>query len=490
MGTDFKMGWVAVVSRVVNTYPVRLAFLGSLVLSLIAIAGVVTVARDAAFYLTIAQRIAEQGPAAAVAFDWPWFAFLLAGTHLVLHLPLEWCAYLWCTLFLAGTCALMVDCVRQRSPQAAAWACLVVLAMPALNAYRNDILREFGFWFFCTLTLWLVLRWQSRGGWSHAAFIHLAIVGAALFRLEALLLLPALGLWQLPNLFTRGRRRQFLQFALLPVVGAVLLAIALAVRGELSFQRINYFLAMVNPQRVLASFHLLSEQFANTLIHDYSKGQAGQIIFFGMLATILISFIKLLGPFCLAFVHRSGWTSLRTYWDQYRPFAWAALLYVVVLMLFFLRQQFMISRYVSFLDLLAVPLVAVALSAFASRFARLGKALVVIGLLVMLSNVVSTGARKTQYLEAAQWVEANIDPQATVFFEDGRVSYYAGRGYTTKILPREREMSPERASAYRYFVIDARSDEPWLQEWLARHNKRVLAEFANRKKATVVVIGD
>lgn len=490
MGTDFKMGWAAVVSRVVNTYPVRLAFLGSLVLSLIAIAGVVTVARDAAFYLTIAQRIAEQGPAAAVAFDWPWFAFLLAGTHLVLHLPLEWCAYLWCTLFLAGTCALMVDCVRQRTPQAATWACLVVLAMPAVNAYRNDILREFGFWFFCTLTLWLALRWQSRGGWLRAAFIHLAIVGAALFRLEALLLLPALGLWQLPNLFARGRRQQFLQFVLLPVVGAALVMVVLSVRGDLSFQRIDHFLAMVNPQRVLASFQLLSKQFAGTLINDYSKDQAGQIILFGMLATVLISFIKLLGPFSLAFLHRCGWSSLRTYWEQFRPFAWAALLYIAVLMLFFIRQQFMISRYVSFLDLLLVPLVAVALSVFASRFPRLGKALIAIGVLVMLSNVISTGARKTQYLEAARWVQANIDPQAAVLYEDGRVSYYAGRGYVSVFRAREREMTPERAGAYSYFVIDARSDEPWLQEWLARNNKRVLAEFANRKKATVLIIGD
>lgn len=490
MGTDFKMGWAAVVSRVVNTYPVRLAFLGSLVLSLIAIAGVVTVARDAAFYLTIAQQIADQGPEAAKAFDWPWFAFLLAGTHLVLHLPIELCAYLWCTLFLAGSCALMVDCVRQRTPQAAVWACLVVLAMPAVNAYRNDILREFGFWFFCVLTLWLALRWQSRGGWVRAGFIHLAILGAAFFRFEALMLLPALGLWQLPNLFSRERRRRFLEFSLLPVVGGGLLIVALAVHGELSSSRIDFFLAMINPQRVFASLQQLSEQFAGTLINDYSKAQAGQIVFFGMLATVLISFVKLLGPFSLPFLHRSGWLSLRTYWNEYRPFAWAALLYVAVLMLFFIRNQFVISRYISFLDLLTVPLVAVALSVFAARFPRLGKALVAIGLVVMLSNVISTGARKTHYLEAAHWVEANIDPKAAVFYEDGRVSYYAGRGYASAFRAREREMTPERAGAYSYFVIDARSDEPWLQEWLARNNKRVLAEFANRKKATVLIIGD
>lgn len=490
MEVGVKMGWTAVISRVVNTYPVRLAFWGSLLLSLIAIAGVATVARDAAFYLTIAQQIAEQGPTAAKAFNWPWFAFLLAGTHLVLHLPIELCAYLWCALFMAGTCALMVDSVRQRTPDAAVWACLVVLAMPALNAYRNDILREFGFWFFCTLTLWLVLRWQERGGWLRAAAIHVAILGAALFRLEALLLLPALSLWQLPNLFSWVRRRQFLQFALVPVVGAAIVVAGLLAKGGLSSERVGFFLEMLNPRLVFASFHLLSEQFANTLINEYSKGQAGQIVFFGMLAAVLISFIKLMGPFCLPFLHRRSREAFGVYWREYRAFCWCALLYLVVLMLFFVRNQFMISRYVSFLDLLTVPLMAVALSVFARSFPRLGKALIVIAVLVMVSNVISTGARKTQYLEAAQWVEANIDPQAAVFYEDGRVSYYAGRGYIEKSVPREKAMAPDRASTYRYFVIDARSDEPWLQEWLAQNHKRVLTQFANRKKATVLIIGD
>jgi hypothetical protein len=474
------------VSRIIDEYPVWLAFLGSALLSLIAVSGTATVGRDAALYIDIAQQVSEHGPNVAWAtFDWPWFSFLLAGTHTVLHLPLELSAYLWCGLFFAGTSALMVDCVRQRSAHLTRWACLVVLAMPAVNAFRNDIIRECGFWFFCTLTLWLALRWQARGGWLRAAFIHLAIVAAALFRLEALLLVAALGLWQLPNLWSPGRRMQFAQFSLLPVLGLL----AVSVSGVFMSARVMLYLDMIAPHSVLAAFQMLRDQFANSLINKYSQDEAGRIIFFGILATMAISFVKLMGPFAVPFILRRNWGVLSVYWRDYRPFAWAALLYVVVLVLFFIKQQFMNTRYLSFLNLLFVPVLAMGLAAFVREFPRCGKWLVALGLLVMLSNVISTGVGKTHYVEAGRWLSTHVEPDAQTYFEDGRISYYAGRGYVMPVLTAEEAMSPSHAGDYQYFLIEAKGDEPWLNEWLLAHKLRIIEHFANRKGATVVVIG-
>ena len=208
--------------------PVWFAFLASLLLSLIAVLGVVTVGKDAAFYLDIAKQASEQGVGVAQErFNWPWFVLLLAGSHKYLGLPLELAGYLWCALFMAGTCALLVDVVRRRVPEAAWWACLVVLAMPAYNQFRGDILREFGFWFFCVLTLWLALRWQQGGGWLRLLLIFPAALAAALFRLEAVLLLPALALWQLPALFDSIRRKRALQLYLFLTLLAAAAGLAL-----------------------------------------------------------------------------------------------------------------------------------------------------------------------------------------------------------------------------------------------------------------------
>lgn len=474
------------VARIIDEYPVWLAFFGSLLLSLIAVMGTATVGRDAALYIDVAQQVTEQGPDVAwAAFDWPWFSLLLAATHSILRLPLELSAYLWCGLFFAGTSALMVDCVRQRSPDITRWACLVMLAMPAVNAFRNDIIRECGFWFFCTLALWLALRWHARGGWLRAAFIHIAIVAAALFRLEALLLIPALALWQLPGLWSSSRRLSFFQFSLLPVLGLLVVSVT----GVLLSARVVLYLDMIEPHGVFASFQMLCDQFANSLINKYSQDEAGRIIFFGILATMTITFVKLMGPFAVPFILRRNWGVLGIYWRDYRPFAWAALLYLVVLVLFFIKQQFMNARYMSFLNLLFVPVLAMGLAAFAREFPRLGKGLVVLALLVMLSNVISTGAGKTHYIEAGHWMSAHVESDAPTYFTDGRISYYAGRGYVMPVLTQEEAISPAHAGDYRYFVIEAKGDEPWLNEWLAAHKLRILEHFANRKGATVVVIG-
>ena len=474
------------VARIIDEYPVWLAFFGSLLLSLIAVMGTVTVGRDAALYIDVAQQVTEQGPDVAwAAFDWPWFSLLLAATHSILRLPLELSAYLWCGLFFAGTSALMVDCVRQRSPDITRWACLVMLAMPAVNAFRNDIIRECGFWFFCTLALWLALRWHARGGWLRAAFIHMVIVAAALFRLEALLLIPALALWQLPGLWSSSRRLSFFQFSLLPVLGLLVVSVT----GVLLSARVVLYLDMIEPHGVFASFQMLCDQFANSLINKYSQDEAGRIIFFGILATMTITFVKLMGPFAVPFILRRNWGVLGIYWRDYRPFAWAALLYLVVLVLFFIKQQFMNARYMSFLNLLFVPVLAMGLAAFAREFPRLGKGLVVLALLVMLSNVISTGAGKTHYIEAGHWMSAHVESDAPTYFTDGRISYYAGRGYVMPVLTQEEAISPAHAGDYRYFVIEAKGDEPWLNEWLAAHKLRILEHFANRKGATVVVIG-
>jgi uncharacterized Tic20 family protein len=479
------------ISRLKEVSSVRLAFFGSLLLSLISVLGTVVIGRDAALYLDIAQRASEQGPLLAIQlFDWPWFSLLLAGTHLLLRLPMELCAHLWCALFMAGTCALLVDCVRQRVPAASYWACLVVLAMPAFNQYRYDILREFGFWFFSILTLWLALRWHVRGGWWGAALIHVALFAAVLFRLEAVLLMPALALWQSSGLRTRAGWGRMLQLNALPLLGGVLGLLAVAVLGGLSSVRIEYYLSMLDPKRVFTSFRVLSDQFAGTLINKYSKDEAGRIIFFGLLAALLIQFIQALGPFAVPFLYRRSGAAVRSYWREFCPFAWAALLYLVVLMLFFVRQQFMIPRYVSFLNILVVPLAAVVLMSLSENSPRTTRALTVIALLVMLHNVISLGAQKTQYIDAGDWVAKHVEPGASVYYDDERIAYYAGRGYRVPGITREAAMSPEHYGRYRYFLIDAHGDEPWLQDWLVPQHKRILTRFANRRGDSVLVIGD
>jgi hypothetical protein len=126
---------------------------------------------------------------------------------------------------------------------------------------------------------------------------------------------------------------------------------------------------------------------------------------------------------------------------------------------------------------------------FSINYPRLAKAVVVLGLLVMAANVLSLGGKKTNYIAAGHWLAEHIEPSAAVYYEDGRLSYYAQRGYAQPTLPRETAMATGYAEHYQYFVVIADEQEPWLQAWMATHHLRPLAHFTQRKGKTVTVVG-
>lgn len=464
--------------------PVRFTFLASLLLSFVAIWGTVTVPRDATLYFDTAQVFLDQGLASAFRlFDWPWFSVLLAVTHWVTGLSLEDCGYLWCALLMAGTCALLVDCSRRWVPGSGYLACLVVLAMPAFNQYRGDILREFGFWFFCVLALWLAERWSEREGWGGACLVQLAILMAASFRLEAVFLYVALTLWALAE-------RSWVRVLKLNLLPALVALLAFLSVSELSVARLSYYQQVLDPRHLLTSFSLLADGLADAMRFKYSRDDAGVILFLGMLGKLLLDSLTCLGPLALPLLitGKRAWRQIICGTAQH--FSWAWLGYFSVLLIFFVHSQFMISRYESLLAVLAVPAAVMALRDFLQRFPRAGKVLLAFIVLAMLDNVISLGAKKTHLIEAGRWMASNVAPGEAVYYDDVRISYYAGRGARRQPYPREVAMSPEHAGGFRFFFVETDPGSPWLQEWLRRSNKRVLASFDNSKGDTVLVLGD
>lgn len=470
--------------------PPVLAFLASLVLSAVAISGTLIVGKDAAYYLDIAQQTLERGPGVAFQIEsWPWFPLLVAGSARLSGLPLEFLAHLWCALFAAGTSALLVAATQERLPGSGYWACLIVLAMPAFNQFRDDIIREHGFWFFVALALRLSLHWFERGGGWRAAAIQLAIAGAVFFRLEALFLIPALTLCLCCELRTRQGWLRLLQLNLLPLLGAAVVLLAIVSGSGVSQPRILYFLSLIDPHSLLARLDLMAGSFAKAALAKYAADEARQIVVYGLSLALLTKFLALNGPFVLPLLLRQSWSAMRLNYPTLRPFAWAWLLYLLLLLIYFIQKGFVNSRYVSLLNLLALPFLTTVLLVFVHRFPRLAKGLVVVSCLVMVNNVTSFGARKTHYLEAASWVAQHTAQADAIYYEDPRIAYYAGRGYPIPLLSTEEALG-QAPQSFRYFVLTPKRDESTLHPLLAEQHKRVLGRFANRKGDSVLIVGD
>lgn len=481
-----------VAARLRSISPVSLAFCASLLLSAIAYLNDPVINKDGVLYIDTARIFLADGFGKTIKhFDWPWFSMLIGASHWLTGLSADLLARIWCTLFMAGTCGLMVACIRERFATAGHWACLVVLAMPAFNQYRGEVLREFGFWFFCMLALWLAQRWQLKQGWQTAVLIQLAVLAAAAFRLEALVLMPALGLWQGVIAARQRDWRGFLQINALPFLGMALAAIWVVVASDGAMHsRVVRYWGLISPEAIFAKFTKVSGRFGTEVLGRFSRDEAGKILFFGFLITIFLKFARMLGPFCLPLVFRKAWPEAKRYFKEFQPFAWVWLLYFVVLLLFFVRRQYIISRWVSFLDLLAVPLAVLGMIWLADNFSRIARLMVVVSLVVMVANVLSFSAPKTHYIAAGKWLSANIRPGASIYYDDPRISYYAGWGFPRKQLKRDVALSPEQAGKFGYFVLEAKADDPSFQQWLQQNHKRVLADFANRKGKTVLVVGD
>ena len=342
------------------------------------------------------------------------------------------------------------------------------------------------------MALCLALKWFERADWKSAALLQLAIVAGALFRLEAVFLIPVLAFCLAPELKTRRGWARLLQISILPI-GGLLVVLILALAGsEPPTDRFATYWSLLSPQGVLTRLDALGKGLAQGGLQEHGQDDANRIVLLGLSAFIVSKFFTLCGPFAMPFLYSASWLAVRDFWQKLRPFAWAWLLYFCILQLFFLSYGFLNSRYVSFLNLLAVPLLSAILVTLVRRFPRYAKLVVGLALLVMLANVISLGAKKTHYLEASAWIQHNTQPSDTIYYDDSRIAYYAGRGYPRTLPPREQLMTAEAdyLRSVRYFVISAKGNDRSLENRLAGQGKRVLSRFANRKGETILILGD
>lgn len=469
----------------------RLAFLGSLVLSLVAVQGAV-LNRDGMLYVDTARVFLEQGLAAARAqFDWLFLPLLLAAGSAVTGLGPETVGLVLNGLLFAGCCALLVALSERLFPGSAWVACLVVLALPAFNAYRADLIREPGYWFFCVAALWLALRWADSGRLREAFACQLALCAAVLFRLEAAAFFAALVLWQLSAAPAGKKLRGALMVAVVPLAALVLFGLMLAT-GLISLDgRFSYYLELLDPMRKLSAFSEAANRVGEGVLNKYSQDEAGSILFFGLLSVVPVKFVQMSGiflvPLTYLFVrYRAGWVLAR-----WQLLGWVFMVYFLVLVAFLTHQFFLTGRYVSFLNLLAVPLVAAGLLALMEQFPRWKGVMVALAVLVMLANVVSIGPRKTHYVEAGEWLAANVADASRVYVENPRVSYYAGWGYArAQQAVQEREAVAQALAEGRLAmaVLEVGRTDSGLDVWMARHDLQPGQRFVNAAGDAVVLV--
>jgi hypothetical protein len=475
--------------------PVRLAFLASLLLSVIAVLSSPVLNRDGMFYVELADSIAGSGPLEvkgghlALAF----LPALIALVGFLTGLSHEVSAHLLDALLMAGTCGLLVSIVRQRAPEAAWSACLVVLAMPAFNEYRYQMLREYGFWFFSVLALWLAMRKDPDNmSWRDAFACQAAIVVAALFRPEALVFFPVLMLWQAWEAPPGERLGRMLRIGWLPLAAVVAGGLLIASESVAVPWRVAQLLEIANPLRTLRGIGEAANKMSDLVFpYKYSREEAGYVLFFGLISIIPMKFIQMSGLLVVPIGYALAKPSLRAVLGKSSLLGWFFLAHALILIVFVTSKFFLVGRYVAMLNLLAVPAAAFGFAALAGRFPRWRFPMIAVLLVMALANVVSFSAKNTQIIEAGRWLKGAPIPAASIYVDNPRVSFYAGLGYVD--AGRRQLLRADLAKAvaenrFNMIVLEgSRKERAELDAWLAANNLLVVKKFSNKAESAVLV---
>lgn len=464
--------------------PVRVTFVLSLALSLIAWAGS-TVNRDGMLYVKAAQAFLDGGfGAAREVFNWPFLPVAMGIVAKISGLSPETSGYLLNAFFMAGACALMVACIERRQRDLAWVASLTVLALPGLNEYRNELLREYGCWFFVMLSFWLAMRWSERPRWSGALAVQATLGAAVLFRPEALTLFAALIAWQWFDAPKEERLRRLTMLGTLPIAGALVL-IAMYLGGRLEQGgRLAGDLSRISAAR----FDAKAQALAAGLI-EYARDQARAILFFGSLALVPLKLVQKFGLLLLPLVIFLGNRDLRTAARLHAPFAFGIVAHLLVLCVFVLDLQFLAGRYVGLILLFSTPFAAAGLLALLRRFPRWRIAMIALAVAVMAGNVVSTGPSKAHFVEAGRWLAGQTVDSGKVYIDSGRTAYHAG-WQSSVVAARNDRPGIERAIAtgsHEIFVLEVSRKDPPVDDWLQQVGLRVIQRFELPNRDAVLV---
>lgn len=465
--------------------PTWVAFLSSAALSMIAITTSTTLNRDGMLYVDTARVFLKYGLSEAIsAFAWPFLSILMAMVSHFTGLGIENSGHLLNVLFMAGACALLVACSAKIYPESGWAICLTLLAIPGLNDYRNELLREYGCWFFIMLSFWLALRWAEMPTWRMGILAQASLVLASLFRPEALVFLPGLILWQVFETKQDQRVRRLAMIGSLSLIALIVFA--------------TLFATGLLPKRLVADFSRInSEHFKSTAksimpaLTDYSRENVNTILFFGSMAIIPVKFIKMMGVFSLPLLYSMTRSSgLCSTLARLRVFTWAFIVYLAVLSIFVLDNQFLAGRYVVLLLILATPATGRGMYLVLSKFPHWKVILISLAVLMSLSNVVSTAPGKQHFVDAGRWLAENVAESPRVYNESARSAYYAGWRYYANASAEDRKKLQEAGfrQQYDFVVLEASRKIPLFPMWLDAVGLREVKRFTHPNGDAVIIL--
>lgn len=363
-------------------------------------------------------------------------------------------------------------------------AATVVLVFPQLNEYRFYMIRDIACIALVLAGTLQLMRYARAPAWREALLFCVCLLGAALFRAEALVYLVCSPLVLLagavpgrfagkpaPTGLAAWLRLQGLVVGL-GVAGVVVLGLAgVDVVGTL--QRI----AAVYLPFVTAALQSTEEvsPVADAVFGAYAAEFSGQYLWLFMLGGMSALLVAKLaagfgGPALLVLLYgwRTGTLPLRD--PALRPLLLNALIAFGILLGFLLLTRFLSTRYTLMFCVLLLPLLPLVLDTALERLPTLPRARLLRGTALFLllfcavDAHISFGRSKHSLEQASTWLREQAAPGAVLLTNSNYVAYYSGMvADYDKVY---RYVDPTLADTATPGTLLAMSLDRGMQQWL------------------------
>ena len=419
-----------------------LTVLASLALSGFAVAFASLPNDDAYTYIRTAEIFLEQGVGAAIShYTWAGYPILIALVSL-LGLSLFTSAYVLNAIFFAILAYAFISILRHLDDSnRIAWlAALTVLAYPELNEYRDMVLRDAGFWAMLLLALWRFMVFVDTRQFSHSVFFVLAMIGAMLFRAEAVIYLVAIpfALFLQSDRNTQQNRQDFLKLAgFICCVGALgfLMLLAAGINlFSLIFELLRiyqpFFISRFNPDEAItaAQATAIFGEYAGIFSRDYVSA----VVAVGLSVVLVMTlFYTIGGPFFWLLAFGLVRKHIRWHRAKVAPILAVSLTNLFILVVFLYTTKFLTGRYALVFGLMAATLVPFLISSIIERN-RGGKwekfvsyFLILFFFYCLIDSYVSFGKSKDWLLDAAGYVELQAESETQVLTNNHTIAYFS-----------------------------------------------------------------
>ncbi|CAN5213404.1 hypothetical protein BH10PSE19_BH10PSE19_15740 [soil metagenome] len=424
--------------------PRYLAAIISLLLTVIVFSHHQPLNLDGIVYLNAAETLLNQGLKAAMAvYAWPLYPLLIAGVSLSSHLSLLTSAYLLNTLFATLIVLTFITLCKELGGSRIAQylAALVILIYPYLNHYRDEVIRDYGYYAFALLSLLQLIRFLRTPKWRHALAWGLTISIASLFRIEGIvmqLLVPIVVLIPWLSIST-SRIKLFCQLNSLTFLLILLGSIWLLTSHHHTLELGRISEVLDYGLQFMAGIRNKFTILQNNLFNTFGTKAIPSFFWGGVFALFIFYFLNACGILYTALA-AFAWRYKLMPAAQTSQFAMATycIINLLILAVFAIQQLFLTGRYLALLCLLVMLYAPFTLEYLLSPFFQAKKianqkhkwllTLVALWLLVIsIDSTIHPGPSKAYLVTAGTWLAKNTAIESRVYSNDAQLMYYSKR---------------------------------------------------------------